>query len=301
VDAVYFGETYWASNRWQGMVYRMAIPWDWSDTNTYVDNPNDGSDPWTFHAFFDADRPVTAPVSLSLDRRNNTWVYFGTGRYISDDDKDDSNAQYQYIFGVVDPFFNTYYDGANGDYYHDYNNTKLLDINDLFEADDYAVSTDGKVFDNNGTDYFGEWDGLLVEARTYEGWYRSFTDDMERVIVKMTVLGGIVFVPSFIPNQDVCAYGGDSNLYGFYFETGTAFYNPIFSEGTETTTIDGEEHEIVQTMMSLGYGKSSALGVHVGQEEGAKAFIQQSTGVVSEADVTPAFSVKSGLVNWREK
>jgi hypothetical protein len=52
--------------------------------------------------------------------------------------------------------------------------------------------------------------------------------------------------------------------------------------------------------IDLGAGLSSSLGIHIGREHGARGFVQQSTGTISEIDLQPAFGVKSGFVNWRE-
>jgi hypothetical protein len=49
----------------------------------------------------------------------------------------------------------------------------------------------------------------------------------ERVISKATVLGGIVFFPGYTPNDDICGFGGDTNFYADYYETGTAYYKHI--------------------------------------------------------------------------
>ena len=296
VDAIYFGETYFHGSSWKGKVYKVSIPWDWSDTSSYVDDPNDSVAPWTFSSLFKVNRPITATQSLSEDIFGNTWVYFGTGRYISQDDK--TNDDTQYLFGFADPFFNSSYDTAPNDYFHNYATSLELDIDDLFEADPYIITTSSGVF--IGSTSFGTWNDLLAAARAEDGWYRTLNTSKERTLVKPTLLGGIVFIPTFMPDEDLCGYGGTSNLYGLYFETGTAFFEPALPEGTETAFISTQEYEIVKGKMTLGAGKSSALGVHVGQEEGAKAFIQQSTGAVLDADISPAFKIKSSLTKWRE-
>ncbi|MFC1823192.1 pilus assembly protein [Thermodesulfobacteriota bacterium] len=296
VDAVYFGETYYSGGGWKGKIYKIAIPWDWTDTTSYIDDPNDAADPWTFSTFFNATRPITAPVALSVDTFDNTWVYFGSGRYLGQDDK--TNTDTQYLFGIVDPFFNRFYDTAPDDYYHDYSKSLELSMNDLLDADPYVVTTEGKVYD--GASYFGTWDDLLDDARAEDGWKRTLTTNMERALTKFTILGGIAFAPSFVPNEDVCGFGGESYLYGLYYETGTPYYKAVFSDGTEIVTLEGEDKTKVLGKISLGAGKSSALGIHVGQEEGAKAFVQQSTGTVIQTDVEPAFNIKSAIIDWRE-
>jgi type IV pilus assembly protein PilY1 len=121
------------------------------------------------------------------------------------------------------------------------------------------------------------------------------------MIAKPSVLGGMVFMPSFVPNSDICGFGGNSYLYGLYYETGTAHIEPTFQDGTNPITINGDDKTQVLDRTDLGYGKASSLGIHVGQEEGAKGYIQQSTGTVLNEDLTPPLNVKSGLRCWREK
>ncbi|MFO7785876.1 MAG: PilC/PilY family type IV pilus protein [Desulfatiglandales bacterium] len=302
VDAIYFGQTY-MNKSWLGKVYRVGIPWDWSDPETYVADPNDLSSPWTFSTLVDTPGPITASLSLSIDDFDNAWVYGGTGRYLSESDKLDTETQY--LFGLVDPFFNAYYDSEPDDYYHDYTKARTLDFStDLFNADPYIITSSGTVYDDS-FNVFGSWDDLVDTARTYDGWRRTLEISGERSLDKITLLGGIAFAPSFLPNDDICEFGGDSFLYGLYFETGTPYYKSVFKDDTETIIVEEEgmdiEYERLLGRISLGEGKSSPLGVHVGREEGAKAFVQQSTGAVIEEDITPAFNVKSGLISWREK
>jgi type IV pilus assembly protein PilY1 len=130
------------------------------------------------------------------------------------------------------------------------------------------------------------------------GWYRRLDLDGERIINKPSVLGGILLAPSFVPNPDICGFGGDSYLYALYFETGTAYYKSVI--GTLATMVDGTEKQKVLDKKSLGVGLSSSLGIHIGRERGARGFIQQSTGTITQIDLTPAFDVKSGFTNWRE-
>lgn len=309
VDAVYLGETSFDSgtSTWKGRLYKIAIPWvdggtyDGIDPDNYVDDPTDSSDPWVFAPLFNAERPITSPIALSIDTFDNVWLYVGSGRYLSEADK--TNTDTQYLFGVKDPFFNEDHTptGLYGDdYYHKYDVSLELTHSDLFDADDYVIIEGGDVYLTDGTT-FGDFDQLLSDAREKDGWRRTLTLSGERVITKFAVLGGIVFTPSFVPNADICGYGGDSYLYGQYYETGTAYYKPVFTQGTETVTIQGQSMERVKEKISLGAGKASAVGVHVGAEEGAKGFIQQSTGTIVKESLNPAFNIKSGLRSWRER
>ncbi|RPI73643.1 MAG: hypothetical protein EHM45_20500, partial [Desulfobacteraceae bacterium] len=286
VDAAYLGETYYQSGTWKGRLHKIAVPWDSWDTgvtSTYHDDPLD----WKQTILFNAAKPITAAPTISLDTFDNAWIYFGTGRYIHEDDK--LNSDTQYLFGVKDPFFNKKYTGT---YYHNYASSLTLDITNLFNADPYNVYLGGTTI-YQGASYFGTWDDLLAAARAKEGWYRTLTTTKERVVRKPTILGGLVLSPSFVPGSDICGFGGDSYLYGLYYETGTAYYESVFKNGVF--------NNVVLDKISLGIGAASALGIHVGREIGARAYIQQSTGTIVEEEVKPAFDIKSNLRSWREK
>lgn len=331
VDAIYFGETYedpvtiaaqssdpLIPDKWYGKVYKVTIPWvqdgsavyDGTDDhlNKYSDDPK-GTNPWEFSELFDAEGPVTASLSLSLDSLDNIWVYGGTGRYLNAADKGNT-LDTQYFFGIKDPFFNQgLYESPPPEpptpvYYHSYSNTKTLAHADLLDVDGIVVTTAGLVFNSAGGPYggVGTWDKLLNDVRAEDGWIRSMTGG-ERMLTKPTVLGGIVFAPSYVPSSDVCGFGGDSSLYGVYFETGTAFHKSVFSNSATVNYIDAgnDTHDQVASMISLGAGKASSLGVHVGGEGGAKGFIQQSTGSIVAESLSPAFNIKSGLRSWQEK
>jgi type IV pilus assembly protein PilY1 len=300
-NALYFGETY-HSGSWKGKIYKVSVPcvdgtgaYDDTDVNNYVDNPLDAAHPWALSCLFNATKPITAPVSLSMDEYDNAWVYVGTGRYLGTDDK--TNTDQQYIFGLKDPFFNTAHT-ADG-YYHNYSSSLELAVSDLLDADPYLVAQGGNAVYDSGAS-IGTFDDLLSLARQEDGWMRSLTTSGERVLAKSTVIGGLVLTPSFTPNDDVCSFGGDSTLYGFYYETGTAYYRAVFNGGTATETIDGQSVTVITDKTTLGEGKASAVGLHIGTA-GVRSFVQQSTGAVLIEEVDPPLKVKSGLRSWHER
>jgi type IV pilus assembly protein PilY1 len=307
VDAVYFGETYLQGGTWMGKVYKLTVPavnsagqYDSLSTSTYPDNPLDSGNPWRLWPLLNATRPVTTSVLLSQDGSGNVWIYGGTGRYLSSEDK--TNTDTQYIFGIKDPFFNKAHTltGAFADnYYHNYSAALELQISDLFNGDSFTVLNDGSVYD--GTDLFGNWKDLLATARDEDGWIRALGISKERVLNKPSILAGIVFTPTFIPNGDICGAGGESYLYAFHYETGTAYWKPAFSSRTEIVALQGVSMVKVVERLYLGLGKASSLGIHVGLEQGATGFVQQSTGNIITEPLNPALFVKSGLRSWQER
>jgi len=307
VDALYFGENYLQGGAWKGKLYKLTIPWidsngdyDGSDSTTYVDNPLHATHPWQFASVFNATRPITASVTLSRDASGNLWIYGGTGRYFNEADKIDTDSQY--IFGIKDPFYNREHTPGgvyNDDYYHNYDSSLVLQIADLLDTTPYVVTTTGEIFENDAS--IGNWNDLLTLVSPENGWIRSLPISKERVLNKPSILGGVVFTPSFVPSGDICGSGGESYLYGLYYETGTAYYKPVLSQATQTVNISGQER--VQSLESilLGAGKASSLGIHVGLGKQAIGFLQQSTGNILEESLNPVLTYKSSLKSWREK
>jgi len=301
VDAIYIGETYDDDSGvgfdWKGVMYKVTVPWNFSDCNTYDDTTNQ----WTLSMLCDSPAPITAPAALSVDHLENAWIYFGTGRYLSEDDK--SNTDQQYFVGIKDPFFNkehTIGGSFNDSYYH--NNGLLLDISHLFEADLYTVIEGGAVY--TGGSFYGNFNYLKSQARLKDGWYRTLSQETkERCIVKPAIVGGTVLAPTFAPNDDICEFGGNSYLYGLYYETGTAYARAVFTGGTDTIETDDGTKEKVLDVIDLGEGMASSSGIHIGRQEGGKAgaFIQISTGEVVGLEIDPALKPRSGLKFWIEK
>lgn len=167
-----------------------------------------------------------------------------------------------------------------------------LTSSSLFDTTGVKVYTDGST--STGIDF-----GVLKTQQDYgqslaSGWFRSLDLSGERIINKPSTLGGILMAPSFVPNSDICGFGGDSYLNTLYFETGTAYFKSVVgleAEGAKDRVLD---------KVDLGAGLSSSLGIHVGRKHGVRGFVQQSTGTISEIDLQPAFGVKSGFLNWRE-
>jgi type IV pilus assembly protein PilY1 len=302
MDAVYFGEAYY-SGSWKGKVYKVTIPvadaggvYDDSVLTNYSENPLDGTNPWKLSRLFDSDRPITGAATTSVDDDGNTWVYVGTGRYFNTADK--STTATQYLYGIKDPYFNDTHAC-----YHSYaagcvpTASDLLDSTDLLNTDDYVITNANVVYD--GGTVVPNLENLV---KAEDGWIRTLATSKERILAKPALLGGIVFVPSFVPSSDVCGFGGDSYLYGLYYLTGTAYYDAVFPGETTTVAVSGVGNvEQVDDRISLGYGKASSMGIHVGMGDDSTGYVQQSTGTIVTQTLNPALNVKSGLTSWIQR
>jgi type IV pilus assembly protein PilY1 len=274
VDVCYVGETYKDGTIWKGRMYRLTTKACSSGCEDSL-NWNYSEDPttWTFSTLFEFNQPITAPPAVSLDDQSKLWVYFGTGRYYSEADKSDTTSQK--FYGIKDPCYNG-------------NCTTTVLSSNLFDASLASVSVGGSV---SGITGVTNWENLLSTAKSKDGWYMNLSASGERSLSKPSVFGGIILFTTFIPNSSICSFGGSGKLYAVYYTTGTAYKKSVV--GTSGTT--------VLKSKDLGYGVPSGIGIHVGQEEGGKGYVQQSTGTIYEIEVKPAYKVKGGIISWAEK
>jgi len=278
VDVAYIGASYYDSTelRWEGKIYRIKI------------NESTTAASWTWSPFVSFDQPITIAPAAALDPFNRLWLYWGTGRFFSGGDKTDTTTQR--LYGVWDPGTEV---NATGD-----PPAKLKDVTEI------KVYEGGYMIDVTPTTF----NGYLVarrgnySAESLYGWYLKMTSpialDGERAINTATVLGDIVLFPTFKPEADICAFGGDSYLYALYYETGTAYWKSII--GVDEADEVDDNYKVLKKS-ELGKGMPTSVVVHAGQEEGVKGMVQLGTGVVKVLEIDPASSPQSKVLFWREK
>ncbi len=288
-NAVYIGETYQSGGAWAGKMFRVLI-------GTPDEAVYSGPSSWSASllASTQSGQALVAPPAIASDHNNIPWVYFGSGRYFSEDDKVDTSTQS--FYGVKD---RTLADGTAAE---------AKSFGDLIDVSNVTVTYGAPNSTVSGSSVVGSgstWENMLTEMRGNEtsptyGWYLDATDISgsgtgERILEKPSVFGGMAMFSSFMPVNDVCRVGGQGRLYAVYYETGTAFATDAFSLN------DPSAGTTLEDSLDLGSGKPSSLAIHIGQESGGKIYVQQSTGAIKEITINTAFNPKSGSVIWYER
>ncbi len=248
---------------------------------------------WELSLMFDQDRPLLVGPSVTKDKNTDSlWVFFGTGRLWTTDDKQTTDTQS--IYGIRDACWK--YDSAAIPTHCTTTYTKasdLLNVTDVVVKQGAAATVTSAALSMADACYFGGSSCLLERVRAKQGWFINLPLSRERVLSKSSILGGVLLASSFVPNTDICSFQGDSYLYALYYETGAAYIKPVI--GTET--ISGVDY--ISKSISLGKGMPTTVGIGIGQS--ARGYVQTSTGTIVELDIEPALSVKSGPAGWREK
>jgi len=250
--------------------------------------------------------PITSAATVSADNDNNIWVFFGTGRFFAQADKGNTDAQY--FFGVKDPVANTTLCPETS--------TTSCQRNDLVDVSNVTVcvvgvgscTTSNQVTGLTGVTTFSGTSSTSLSGvvANKQGWFVTFPVAGERDLSSPTILGGTVFFTTFVPINDICTASGDGNLYALFYLTGSAY-----KQSTIGTTSGGAN---VAKSISLGTGLPSQMAVQIGAQgsggSGASSsagcagrvtgYIQASTGVLGSLCGTPALSVWSRMVSWRD-
>lgn len=289
-DAIYAGRTLTdGSLPWRGKMYRLTmgctaapcLPSSWGVASGGNRVPTEIIDTFTDPVLGTVEMgPVITAPAWTIDDSNQVWVFWGTGRYLSNPDKVDNATQR--LFGIKDSVLNGGCVEAN--------TTNCWD-SDLVDATNAVVCvvcsagtnqvtdpTNTSVTTVNGTGTTS----MIGLVQSKDGWRVTLPGAVavtsggttvnysaERSIVTPSLFGGTIFFPTFAPTSDFCGSDGTSNLYALFYKTGTAGTTPVIG-----TSVSGSNTNIT-TKMQIGVGAASALSIHVGLE-GATLYAQMS-------------------------
>ena len=271
-DVAYFGRTmHDGSLPWRGKMYRLTTSGCTNapcSTSTWgVANGGNRSPTEMIDTFYDYNAlsgttvemgPVTTAPSVTIDDANKVWVFFGTGRYLSNSDK--TNTAQQYLFGIKDNVMNS---GCTQTDTTNCNNIALVNTTNAVVCVVCATGTNQTTDPNNPTltSVTTGANSMVGLVQSKDGWYvklvTAASTSAERSVSSPVVLAGAVFFPTLVPTNDFCSSTGTSYLYALYYKTGSAYSSPVIG-----TTASGANTNS-NTRIGLGEGVASQVAIHI--------------------------------------
>ena len=307
-DAVYVGQTYDdTGGNWRGKFYRLTMgacadstcstpsptqSWGMLDTGT-TRKPTQILNTFLIGSTSTFLGPVTTGSTVTLDDSGNTWIFFGTGRFLSTADKADTDGQY--LIGIKDRYpptsatcTQTTESGCLS--------SNLLDVTTAQICVSCASGTQVSGVGTTTT-FSGLVDQIqgnsVLGITAKDGWFIALPTSAgpaERSVINPTLIGGALFMPTFTPNTDICIAAGNSNLYALYYKTGSAYTEPIL--GVDSAGISNRA-------ISLGEGLASSVAIQIGaQPTGMAGFYQSSNSVMGKVQPKPPAVLWSQILSW---
>lgn len=218
-----------------GFVKETGTTWTNGGVLRVITKEDPDPNQWSVSKVIDDIGPVTSSIAKLQDRNNNNlWLYFGTGRffYKLGATLDDPDSQ-QAVYGIKEPC----YSSSN-------NIDKSCSTPILKSSLTNQTTTPAAALPTGSRGWFINLD---ASSSSYKA---------ERVITDpLAVFSGVTFFTTFSPSADVCAIGGNTNIWATKYDTGYQ-------------------------------GASSALQ--------GKVIVQVSTGEVKELALSSAFTEKEG-------
>ncbi len=286
VDILYFGTTEKQGQTIGGGLQRLKVEGDADPKN------------WEYKSMFNAGRPVTGEPNVGW-KGDDVWVYFGTGKFWTSADKFDTSVES--IYCIQEP------KQTNSNAY----NFAQVSKSSLINVSNIHVSSEnyGELICANGStdclpsniETFSQLQNKILTESNIGGAYRELSPAGERILGQPSLLGGLLNFSAYHPDpdNDVCASEGRSKLYSLNYLTCTPWVKNVFGE-ENTSSVGDQNATVVEFAKDLGPGMTITPTLHLGEQEGAKVFIQTSTGEIIEIDQPelPIDSTRSGRGSW---
>ncbi len=214
-DFIYFG-TYSSSS---GKFYRLNLR---LSNGSYV-NISDLSSSHLIQPLLGfPEKPVLASPEITLDPEKNLWVIFGTGTYFGND----ITQTDQYFIGFKDRCL---WEGGCTSWDDLLNRTNYCNLTTNYNAT--LLYTSAKrtcIYNETSETIVPVEEGavyLYFYDKTLYGWYHKL-DTYERIYSTPFIIGDLVQALSFKPNEDICLYGGVTNLFTICYREGCPCLGP---------------------------------------------------------------------------
>jgi type IV pilus assembly protein PilY1 len=266
VDYVYAGDL-------QGHVWKFDLS---SSTSSSWTVGNGGESLFTATDSDGTAQPITGGMLVAeKSSTGDTWVFFGTGKYIESDDLEDTSVQT--LYGVIDES-------------EDSSGTTLtrssLTSRGLHQTTSTSTSETVRSFDTHASLPSGS-----------DGWYVDLVvnsdEEGERIISTPLSYGSYLIVSSVIPSSDGCTSNGTGWVYSLDMFTGTSSSTSYFDlDGNGSTSNDTTALGTSVGGVSTSSGMASVAALLNG-----KLVVGDSSGSTTTKSTITATSSR---VSWRE-
>ena len=281
-DASYFGLVYGdPTTGWNGKLRRLVmengsdptVPANWTLDSTLLDL-SDGVSSNLANG-----QPIVASATAAVDNADDRWLFYGTGRFYAQADKEDFSQQSYY--GIKEPY--TEEDNIKKFTYGPVDFDHLMDVTNIIVYKD-GTSLDG---------FSGSFQDLADYIENEKAGWRLSLDAStgERNLGEAVLAGDVLTFTTYLPSDEPCNSSGQSMVYALYYRTGTSYFKSII--GLDDT-IKKDNNALVIKSTSLGKGMTLTPNIHVGRGHGTEAYIQGSTGAIHKLDTDNPGTVKSG-------
>lgn len=176
---------------------RSTTPSAWSATKIFHAEKTSGSP-----------QPITGGLASAIDTATNKrWIFFGTGRFMTNDDANDKTTYAQSMYGFID-------DGGS------YTRSDLT-------ARNITVSGDYRYFEDKAS-----------LPSTSKGWYVDLPGKGERIVQDVQIDNNYMVSASMIPEGDACDASGSGYLNAIDAFTGTSGGKSYFDLDKNGSTDD---------------------------------------------------------------
>ncbi|MCJ7830399.1 MAG: hypothetical protein MUP74_03330, partial [Desulfobacterales bacterium] len=218
-----------------------------------------------FALFQTGGQPITAKPDLVFDETNKLRIFFGTGKYLVASDK--MNATRNAFYCLVEQKVST------------------ADANDGHYTGTVALDKATDLVDTTNVKTQVAFDGLSDTQKDQindKGWYFQLdapAGPAERILEPSLTIAGIVFFTSFVPNSDVCGFGGSARLYAIGYKSSLPGRNEEDEPVLTTQTL-------TERYIDLGHGlPSKPLFYFDKHEKKSRLLIQTSDTLVHQEEV----------------